>query len=284
VRVIVADNDDTPSARSLVDAAARDCRLDVSYIHAPARNISVARNACLDAATADLVAFIDDDERATEDWPRALLATLDETGADAVLGPVKAIYGRLFPAWIKDGDFHSPRPVWVGGELASAYSGNVLIRRESPPFRGLRFRSELGRSGGEDSFFFAQARQAGARLAYAPDAVVTEIVPAERARARWLLERYFRSGETHGLCLLHTDGAAPLVRARNAALAGAKALACVVMAGCNLAKAHQMMSWLLRGVMHLGVAARVLGGKRWRLGSGRPDARDATGRNNRGRR
>ena len=61
VRVIVADNDDQPSARETVESAFAAFRLDGRYIHAPARNISVARNACLDAAQAPLVAFIDDD-------------------------------------------------------------------------------------------------------------------------------------------------------------------------------------------------------------------------------
>jgi hypothetical protein len=45
--------------------AQSDLSLDCLYVHAPARNISIARNACLDAADAPLIAFIDDDETAT---------------------------------------------------------------------------------------------------------------------------------------------------------------------------------------------------------------------------
>ena len=65
VSVIIADNDDTPSARDLVTALSRELTLPIHYRHAPARNISIARNACLDASTADFVAFIDDDETAS---------------------------------------------------------------------------------------------------------------------------------------------------------------------------------------------------------------------------
>src|SRR5271166_4395888 len=60
-RVIVADNDVGQSARASVEAVAAECNLHVDYIHAPARNISVARNACLDFAKGDSIAFIDDD-------------------------------------------------------------------------------------------------------------------------------------------------------------------------------------------------------------------------------
>ena len=72
----------------LVEATAHDCGLPVLYLHAPACNISVARNACLRAATAPLVAFIDDDEIASPDWLVLLIAALEGSHADVVLRPV----------------------------------------------------------------------------------------------------------------------------------------------------------------------------------------------------
>jgi succinoglycan biosynthesis protein ExoM len=64
-----------------------------------ARNISVARNACLDAATAPLVAFIDDDEVASPEWLVALVGTWESSNADVVLGPVQALYGARLCGW-----------------------------------------------------------------------------------------------------------------------------------------------------------------------------------------
>ena len=40
VRIVIADNDDTPSAQNLVDSF--DCPFPITYQHAPARNISIA--------------------------------------------------------------------------------------------------------------------------------------------------------------------------------------------------------------------------------------------------
>ena len=65
-RAIVIDNDETPSACDRVEAIAQTLSIPVKYVHAPANNISIARNAGLDAATAQWIAFIDDDEEAEE--------------------------------------------------------------------------------------------------------------------------------------------------------------------------------------------------------------------------
>src|SRR3954468_20344903 len=56
-RVIVADNDETPSSESRVGEACPPLGLPLRYQHAPAHNISVARNACLEAAEAPWIVF-----------------------------------------------------------------------------------------------------------------------------------------------------------------------------------------------------------------------------------
>jgi len=258
IRVIVADNDDTQAARELIEKTARENALDLTYIHAPAHNISVARNACLDAATAPLLAFIDDDEIADPAWLKALAAALDIEQADAVLGPVRAIYGPDCPDWIIDGDYFSTNPVWSADKIKTGYCGNVLLRRTSPALQNLRFREELGRTGGEDSVFFAALYCAGGKIAYAPEAVVTEIVPAARANFAWLLRRRFRTGRTHGLMLLQETGNCPFARVKNILLASGKFLFCLLLAAPNLIRPARLRFWLLRGALHAGVVVRLM--------------------------
>ena len=63
IRVLVADNDDVPSATALVETARSTMPFPILHLHCPASNISLARNACLDAGRdADYLAFVDDDE------------------------------------------------------------------------------------------------------------------------------------------------------------------------------------------------------------------------------
>ena len=119
-----------PSA--LVDALRAELPFDIVYVHCPAANISIARNACLDNCSGDFLAFIDDDETASPEWLVELLAVAAATGADAVLGPVSAVYDDAAPGWMQRGDFHSTQPVWVGGEIRTGYTCNVLLRRASP--------------------------------------------------------------------------------------------------------------------------------------------------------
>ena len=137
-RVIVADNDVTASARELVNAIAQEFPFELIYVHAPARNISVARNACLDASSGDYVAFIDDDETASTGWLTELLKTALREQADVVLGPVRAQYDEETPRWMREADLHSTFPVWVKGVIRTGYTCNALIRRTSAAASGLR--------------------------------------------------------------------------------------------------------------------------------------------------
>jgi succinoglycan biosynthesis protein ExoM len=256
IRVIVADNDAVPSARSMVEATAERLDLVCRYVHAPQQNISIARNACLDAATGAYLAFIDDDEVATQGWIASLVDRMDETGADAVLGPARAIYPEAAPAWVPIADLHSTRPPIVETDLIrTGYTCNVLLRLEA--FGGRRFDPALGRSGGEDDVFFASAVREGARIAYAPDAVVDDPVPLGRANLKWLMRRSFRSGQTHARNSL-AAGSSRLL-ALTAALA--KAGLCMGAATLLFWSAAKWRRLVVRGTLHLGASARYLG---WR--------------------
>ena len=257
VRVIVADNDAEPSARELVYALAARLPFDVIYVHCPSSNISIARNACLESASGDFIAFIDDDSTACPQWLAALTSAMNATGADAVLGPVDAIYSAHAPGWMRRGDFHSTRPVFVEGEIRAGYSGNVMLRRSSPRLRGRRFNLALGRSGGEDTEYFTRLYQAGGNIAYAPQAVVIEPVPEARACFSWLAQRRFRSGQTHGRLLGAMRGGSAGLGAIGMAMA--KAAYCFALAAVHAANPQKRNGSILRGVMHAGVVGGLLG-------------------------
>jgi succinoglycan biosynthesis protein ExoM len=256
IRVIVADNDDHPTAQERVGVVARQNSLQLTYVHAPARNISRARNACLAAATAPFVAFIDDDETASPQWLSALIDALQKTGADAVLGPVQAVYRTECPAWLKKSDFHSSLPVWKDGKIVSGGAGNVILRRNS--VLTLRFREDLGRCGGEDTAYFHELVKAGGRIAFEKNALAIEYVPEERESFLWLLRRRFRYGQTHGLLLLET-AQTPLTRVKDIIIAAFKALFCLLMALLNFFRDQPRRFWSLRSVLHAGVACQLMG-------------------------
>jgi succinoglycan biosynthesis protein ExoM len=263
IGIVVADNDEVPSAEGLVAVLARELSLKIRYVHCPARNISRARNACLDASSADFLAFIDDDEKATGAWLKRLVEAAQATGADVVLGPVKARYGAGAPGWMQLGDFHSTYPVFVQGEIRTGYTCNALLRTNSPSIAGRRFSLERGQSGGEDTEFFDQVFGAGGRIAYAAEAWVEEPVPASRASFGWLTKRRFRVGQTHGRLLGAKRGGAG--RLSELVRASAKAGYCFAVAGLTALQPVSRNRSLLRGVMHLGVLSGLVGARELHL-------------------
>lgn len=261
--IIVADNDDTPTARDLVTALSRQLTVPVRYQHCPARNISIARNACLDASTADFVAFIDDDETATARWLAELAAVAQASGAAAVLGPVRARYRADAPDWMRRGDFHSTLPVWVRGEIQTGYTCNVLLRMGSDSLRGRRFSLARGQTGGEDTEFFDQMHKAGGRIVFSPDAWVDEVVPRSRAAFDWLGRRRFRVGQTHGHLLGRNARGIGLVK--QVGLASAKAIYCFASALPVVISPVRRNRSVLRGIMHVGVVSGLVGIREIRL-------------------
>jgi succinoglycan biosynthesis protein ExoM len=253
VRVIVVDNDFVASAAPLVKQIAGGFPFPIAYVHAPAGNISIARNACLDEATAEFVAFVDDDETVTQDWLDHLMRTAVANNAGVVLGPVQAEYDESAPTWMRRGDFHSTAPVIIDGDIVTGYTCNVLIRW-SGAVKGQRFHLALGRSGGEDTDFFYRLHDLGVRFVEAPRAIVQEPVPASRATLAWLIRRRFRSGQTYGARLLAERRPMPGA----VALAGAKIGYCLVATATTALSPVRWRRNLLRAVLHAGTVAGLL--------------------------
>lgn len=87
--IIVVDNgsaDGTPES-----VRARFGRR-VEVLHEPRRGLAHARNRGIEASSGRLVAFLDDDAAAPQDWLRSAAACIEETRADGVGGPT-------FPIW-----------------------------------------------------------------------------------------------------------------------------------------------------------------------------------------
>lgn len=251
MRIIVADNDEIPSAADQV-AGLRTQGLDIHYVHAPARNISIARNACLDAATAPLVAFIDDDELADPHWLAELTSALAPE-LSAVFGPVEAIYGPETPTWMRQADLHSTQPVQTMGGIDTGYTSNALVRRAAIGHE--RFDVSLGRSGGEDTDLFTRLHAQGHGFGAAPRAIVREHVASSRMSLEWLSRRAFRSGQTHARRYLGS----PTSRAAALPLAVAKAAACSVLALSKIGSPPGWRASIVRAALHLGAAARLVG-------------------------
>ena len=250
IEIVVIDNDDESSARSIVEQYPDNAKVPVRYLHRPGRNISIARNEALCSSRGRFLAFIDDDELATAGWLTALLDAQATSRADIVLGPVAPLYPETAPEWMQRHMLHGTLPVWSEGKIRTGYSGNVLIDRESPALKDLEFDIAFGQSGGEDTVFFGLAHKAGASIAYAPDAQISEQVPDSRMSVEWLMRRKFRSGQTHAYVLSSVER---LSIFRALPLAVFKTGYCALSTLASLPFRDRRNLSALRLVFHLGV-------------------------------
>ncbi|MEM6534018.1 MAG: glycosyltransferase family 2 protein [Pseudomonadota bacterium] len=263
ISIIVADNDETPSAKDLIDTLASDIDTPITYVHAPARNISIARNACLDTAKGDWVAFLDDDEVAPPNWLSDLLARAQQGPFNVVFGTARAQYDAGTPAWIIAQDYHSNVPETRGGVVQTGHTCNAMIERAHPLIVNERFRLDKGRTGGEDTEFFFRLWRKGAKLGISDKATVYEPVDPKRLSFKWIMTRKYRSGISYGR---HSEAQYTLLaRAKLFSLAIAKIAYCALAALVTLPMPSQRNFWILRAGFHAGVASSTFNAREQEL-------------------
>lgn len=195
VAVVVVDNDPAGSAETTVKGLGD--ALPLTYVHTPKPGIATARNAGVAATDAALIAFLDDDEVASPDWLKALIATQTATGADAVFGPIQGRAADAAP-WLKpylERFFGRAGPT-ESGPLDHAFGcGNSLVVRATALIGDQPFDPSADQIGGEDDVLFSGLAQRGGRFAWAADAWVEEFAPAHRATLSYALARAFAYGQ-----------------------------------------------------------------------------------------
>jgi succinoglycan biosynthesis protein ExoM len=194
IRVLVIDNDPAASGSAVVSALSGD---SVRYVHEPRPGIAAARNRALDeAASYDLLIFIDDDEWPNPTWLESMLEVHDRTASAAVVGPVISQYAAEPDPWIKAGRFFERRRLPSGTEIDVAATNNLLLDLRQVRAFGLRFDEAFGLSGGSDTLFTRELRRRGGQLIWCDEAIVIDQVPMERLTRRWVLLRALRSGNS----------------------------------------------------------------------------------------
>ena len=197
LELVIVDNDQTPSARPLAEALAAEAPFPVIYVHEPEPGVANARNAALERAGGDFIAFLDDDEEAPEGWLAALLAAQARFAADVVFGPVR---GRA-PEGVQRHRrylerFFSREGPETAGVLDHYYGcGDSLIRRAALPDAKRPFSPIRNHIGGEDDLLFGQMQAAGAVFAWEPAAWVWEDPVPSRLTLRYTIARAFAYGQ-----------------------------------------------------------------------------------------
>lgn len=171
------------------------------YVEESRQGLSYARNAGVQAATGDWVAFLDDDAVARTNWVATLIETSTKGDFD--------VFGGVYTAW------HAlrERPKWFSPEwetnvaVASEYSvlkegypsgGNCAYRR-ALLLEGDGFPTNLGMKGngtayGEETAVIDRLRTNGAVVGFVPDMIIDHCVIDRKYSLGWRLKRSFATG------------------------------------------------------------------------------------------
>ena len=190
VEVLVADDSSTDGSAEVAErAGARYLRLDEPG------GPNAVRNAAVEAARADLIAFVDDDVETPPGWLAAMLAgARRHPDADALGGPIRA-------------RFDGPAPRACGRELPPittldlgpedreadlVWSANMLVRRSAFERAGL-FDATLP-TGGDEEEWVVRLRAAGGKVVYVADAALDHRRADDDARLRALMRSAYHRG------------------------------------------------------------------------------------------
>jgi succinoglycan biosynthesis protein ExoM len=201
VELLVVDNDADGSAKDAVAAAGGE----VQYVVEPTPGISAVRNRALDESRASrLLATLDDDEHPHDGWLRSLTDTWALTKPAIVAGRVVAEFDGDLDPWLEAGRFfvRDSRP--TGTTVSVAAAGNWLLDLEQLRKLGVRFDPAFELSGGEDTMFSRQVTDAGGRIVWCNEAVITDVVPRGRMTRTWALHRARSHGNIVALVGMRT--------------------------------------------------------------------------------
>jgi len=158
--------------------------------------ISSARNHLLQISLrnkCDLTTFIDDDQVVAEDWlvelfARQQLDNLDLTGGPVLMQPIpqhlsilKRIMGRNIDNYRNKTAQKVAHQSTVNNDTSVIITtGNWMVSNAFLRKTGLRFDTNLGFAGGEDTVFFFELCKQGGTAGWAPSSLTYEELPPSR--------------------------------------------------------------------------------------------------------
>ena len=218
--IIVVDNASEDETSQVVQEEFREIR-NLRYIYEPIRGLSQARNAALEDARGEYIAYLDDDAVASTQWLAKILNVFDtvKPTPGCVGGRIDLIWERPRPAWMPerllDGygriDW-SEKPMFLGDEQYIGGGNSAYVRRLLREVGG--FSTRLGRKpnsllSNEEILLRRQLETLGHRCYYDPDIRIQHHVLASRITKRFLLRRGFWQGVSRAITDAHLKAWSP---------------------------------------------------------------------------
>ena len=191
--IIVVDNNSSDATTDTVESLIAKSPVPLRLIHEPRQGNAYARNTGIEQAHAPIVAFLDDDVVADENWVSTIKATFDRAPQISFVG------GRILPHWEGDPpswltpahwaplallDYGSEEKMIAGSTPSGLLTANIAIRTSVFDDVG-RFSPALQRVKGgigsmEDHEFLLRMCRGGKTGLYVPELITRTPVDPER--------------------------------------------------------------------------------------------------------
>lgn len=200
--ILIMDN--SPDAEKAMVEKKKYADIDnLRYEHLDTPGLSNARNVGAEICGTELIAYIDDDAIASENWLKSIVDAFESfENSEMVGGPIKPIWSIPKPSWIPkwregfltiiDWGAGPPRPIneneWFAGANMS-FRTNII-----KSYGG--FPTSLGRIGGASSLLsneeinlVDEIKKNHGQIIYAPQATVDHLVDESRLKRDWFKKR-----------------------------------------------------------------------------------------------
>lgn len=213
IAMVVVDDSPEGGAAGVLDTLRATVAMPLEYRNTASADIAIARNCAIETAMelGEFVACLDDDCIPNPGWLAELLRVARVRNADIVVGHRAFFAAAPAPSWLTSEPFLEENALYPDESVpTSGNTANVLLRSAWLAAGGVRFRSELGKVGGEDMVFFADAGAAGAEIRFAAGSVSREPCDGRRATFRYQLWRQAWLGNNEAVINRSTHAVAPL--------------------------------------------------------------------------
>ncbi len=201
--IIIIDSSKNDEIKQFCQCIKSNDDNNINYVYTPPRGLSDARNKGINIATKDIVAFIDADGIADNDWAKNIYSSFTE--GVAIVG------GKIIPKWIiKPNKILGNSAIAQGfyslfdmgeemEEVSQVFGCNFAIRKSI--INGQLFVSSLGRKkgnllSGEETDFCRRIREKNLKVIYSPSVIVWHQIPEERTKFSWIWNRMYYGGVT----------------------------------------------------------------------------------------
>jgi glucosyl-dolichyl phosphate glucuronosyltransferase len=205
--VIVIDNNSKENTRRIVHSYKKYNR--ISYFLEKRQGLSQARNLGIKKSSGEIIAFMDDDAIAENNWLEKILISFEK---DKRIG---AVGGKIIPI------FETNKPRWLDKRIEFLISAKTddnkkFLKKENlfgtnmafkKDIIEIGFEEDLGRKAdllisGEESLLQDILKKRGFLIFYNPDIIVKHFISKERLTKEWFEKRAIAEGKTNAfLCL-----------------------------------------------------------------------------------